>query len=618
LKRLIVAAVLIFLMQTPAQAGFWDSLFAKKQDNATTQNAVATPQQPIFGGKIMSGRDLMAELRGIKGSLSAADPMQALSKMLLPAPPAPEPTISKAKAKGKIKSKAKAAQEPVAEAAPPAQPAQPGQELAKLTQGLGDMAQSLGSGSAASIGSSLADVMLDRFISELSFQAMEIFFTQLVDQPDMLSKVSVEVPDVSNMNPDLRKRVLNLAAFLVAVKASGLVIDASQKDFDAAKESYKKIMGTRQKASQALADAYFKRSQAASLKEIDKAQGTLSLRPQDEAFLSQLGNAKPEDFVKDPRVQTLAVELLRQSDPATYGQYTLEFGEMKTHYNAYARTAAGTASMLGFSTIFVKKANTLVRQQAIAGAVSLVPLLQQALPEILALAPRIMKVYTGGDESVSGSFSVERGGKVEKRGLSAQKVFASLDEQAKSSLRTGLINGGTSGILANLHLAAPATAAALADRMVKKDTKVLLAKHYEADQPIFSFTNTQAGKCGSPKTYKNITQGLFIQRQPEPDKACVGETGEQALMLAQRDLRDGVASLENSDLRKIMYTLSPNTIDTDPRLNLADTVVRIDNLGMDGLIDQQAMLEDRMKTHATEQSYAREAAGKKGLKGKRK
>lgn len=646
MRHLCFGIALVLLVLTPAQAGVFDGLFSAKQDNATaTESGQAKPgffetlfakkqdgaakqdsgpPTPMFGGKMMNGGELLGELRTLRATLASPSPMAALSQVLMPPPPAAEapPPKDAGKAKGKGKSaQSKGAAQPAQAAANKADTSKadskPQESAGKEKPGAAT--GKLGAVEAVfNLASKANDLIMNRLSSQLSFQAMDLLFGMLVDQPGTLSKVYVEVPDTSKMNPDLRKRVLNLAAFLVALKACGLVVEASQKDFDAAKESYKKIMAIRQKSAQILADAYFKRNQAESLKQADAAQGTMSLRPQDEALLQQLGGASAEDFVKDPRVQALAVELLRQSDPATYGKYQLEFVEMKSHYNGYARGMTGVAGMIGFTAIFSGQAATLINKQGLAGGLNFLPLLQQALPECVALAPRLVTMFMSGDESVSGSFSIERGGKVEKRGLSAQKVYSALDDSAKKTMREEIATNGPTGLLASLHLVDPAAAAALADKIVKKDTKALLAKHYAAEQQQFSFVDAQAGKCGSPKAYKNISQGLFFQRMPEPDKACTGETGEQVLMLAQHDLREGISSLENSDLRKLMYALNSNPADASAPLVLADMRVRIDNLGIDGLIDQQAMLENRMKIHATERSYAREAEGKRGLKRKHK
>lgn len=644
LKTLLLAIALVVLLQAPAQAGFLDFIFGKS-DNATSQSNSTDLGTPKFGGKMMTGAELIAELRGIKTGLASPNPMQSLNQLFLPPTPqeiaaAEAAKAAQAKGKGKTKGKAAAVKTPpapvaAAPAAPataaPAQPqaqAQAGNEFQQLVSGLTSLTKLTGSPSgsalgsslntAASLGSAITDAALDRLIANFSFQAMDLLFSQLIDQPGVLSTVNVEVPDAANMSPDMRKRVLYLSAFLVAIKASNRVVDSTQKDFDSAKESYRKLMGIRQNAAQVLADAYFKRNQAASLAEQDKIQGTMSLRPQDEALLAQLGAAKPEDFIKDPRVQTLAVDLMRQSDPATYGRYTLEFTEMKTHYNAYARAAVGTASMLGFTALFVKKANTTIKQEGVQGAATLLPLLDQGLMEILALTPKMIKIYYNTDETVAGSFSVERGSKVEARGLSAQKALAALDDKSRQDLRGKLVDGGTGGMLANLHLVAPAAAASLADRVVSQNSKKALAKQYAADQEMFSFINTQAESSKTGKTYKNIAQGLFIQRHPAPGKDCTGETGEQALMLAQRDLLDGAAKFENGDLRKIMYAMNTNASAADLRMAVGDSVVRIDNLGIEGLIDQQTLLEERMKVHASQQSYARESAGKSALKGKKK
>jgi len=653
LKTLVLTLVFVALLQSPAQAGLFDFLFSGKQDNATTQSGLGTPK---YGGTMMTGSDLILELRGIKAGIAAPDPMQSLAQLFMPpteqelaaakaaqdAKEAKEKEAKEKAAKGKGKPKKTKGKDKKTEPEPPppappapatetapaqnaAAPGQtekgkPGNEFQQLVNSLSGLSSIAGGssgsarksslGSASSLGSVITDTILDRLIACFSFRAMDIMFSQLIDQPGVLSAVNVEVPATEAMHPELRKRVLYLSAFLVAIKASNRVVQASQKDFDSAKESYKSLMKMRQDAAQVLADAYFKRNQAASLAEEDAARGTTSLRPQDLELLTQLGAAKPEDFVKDPRVQTVAIDLMRQSDPDTYGRYNSQFTEMKNHYNAYARAAAGTASMLGFTALFIKKANATIRQDGVHGAATMLPLLDQGIMELLALAPNMIKIYNNTDETVSGSFAVERANKLQARGLSAPKALAALNDKARQELRCQLVNGGATGMLANLHMVAPAAAASLADRVVSPGSKKALAKQYAADQEIFSFVNTQAESSKAAKTYKNISQALFIQRQPDPGKDCTGETGEQALMLAQRDLLDGASKFENSDLRKIMYAMNNAPGGADLRMAVGDSVVRIDNLGIEGLIDQQTLLEERMKVHAAEQSYAEETAKK--------
>lgn len=619
MKRVVLAVAAVLLLISPAHAGFFDFLFGNSADNAT-----AAPPKPLFGGKMMNGGDLLTEIRLLKGGLASTTPMASLQQLMIPQPPAPEPVKAPAKSSKTAKGKAKGKQE---KAAPPQQaqaaPAETKPGEAKPGEAKPGEAKSSKAGkdplsSLFAIGNIVNDVMINKMSSQLSFQALDMMFGMMVDQPGILSKVYVEVPDVSNFTPELRKSTLNMAAFLVALKVSGQIVDASQKDFEAAKVSYSKLMDIRQKSAQAMADAYFKRNQAESLAKEDAAQGTMSLRPQDVAFLEQLGAAKAEDFVKDPRVQNLAVSLLKEQDPATYGKYTVEFAEMKSRYDGYARGAAGAFSMVGFTYIFASQAPALLNKQGVLGGASLLPMVQQALPECLALIPRMTKVYSSGDESVTGSFSLVRGGKVEQKGVSAQKILTLLGENGRKVLTEDIVGNGPKGIMPSLHMVAPATAAAMADKFVKKETKTVLAQQFTAEQQQFSFVDAQAGKCGNPKVYKNITQSLFFQRLPDPDATCKGETPDQALMMAQRDLREGVASLENSDLRKIMFAMNTNPADPAAPLLLADAQVRIDNLGIDGLIDQENIMADRLKMHATEKSYANEAAGKRSAKGKRK
>lgn len=560
----------------------------KSSKKAVAQPPVASAEQggnaqgnPLLAGKPMSGRELLSELRILRGSFSTSNPLQALSSLFVP------PSQPSAPAKGA----ARGAPSPEANA------------LANMLSSPGGM--------GASAASLVGDIALDMLINELSYTAIDQFFGLMIDDKDVLAKVTVDVPDTSRLSPALRKQVLNLSAYLAAIKASGLMIDSSQGEFDAAKASYLRAVDIRQKAVKLLGEALVARDGLEKSERDDKKRGIGALNdPTHVALLEKFKDKRPEDLLNDFEAQNVALAFAQKSQPELFKDYRIEVEQVKTHYGAYAKTVVGTSSMLGFGALFLKKTKQLIEKEGAGGALVLLPLASQGLNEIVTLAPRIKKTFDGGDDMSEGSFKImaEGNDKPLKAQLDAKKTLAALDSDAVSQFKTGLLNSQGDGLLYKLYKRSPKHAGILLDRLASKGARNALVKDYlrMEDATDFSFQNVYAGKLGLDQKHK---QGLTADLLARPLVSAQPDAADQALLKLQEDFRGNLGSYSNSDLRQLMFAMQKEG-QSNPALNLGKTEIRIDSLGVAGLAEYDEIAGSSL-AQAVTRTHAKEKPGKR-------
>lgn len=629
-----LAAMLALAASPNAHAGLFDFLSdgdAKKPDQKqetpakeTPANGKATktasagnndkcsgdPAQEIFKTKTMSAAELMAELRGLKGGFTTGDPVQSLNAMFF-GPSAARKGAASAPQSQKAKSPAPSAKKPAATA-------KASDECKSLlsTENLGAL-NALASGAGGSmfsdVASSVTDMLLDALISQLSYSAIEAFLTQMLDRPDVMSQITVEVPEVSSLSPELRKQTLNLGGYLAAIKGSNLMIESAQKEFDAAKDSYKKVMSLREKAATTLKEALLAKQELKAALVTQKAKGISAISDGDLQYVNELLDKSPNDFFRDGKVQQVAIAYLK-SQPDRKGDLAEMDGaqaEFKGHYGAYGRTAAGAGSMVGFSSMFLKKTKNLWEKQGLAGGAVLVPMITQGAKEVGSLAINVKKVFEASDDMNEGSFLIEKSGTTDKRGISFQKAVGRMDEGALAALKANLIREDRSGDISLLYLHAKDSATNLADRVVSKDDKKKLADVYGLDNPeLFTFENALADKTKlDGKNKKRIGQAFQISAT-----AGKGDEEGSAIEAVQKQLRDNFGKYTNGDARRIMFARAAST--GNDWIAAGDYKIRIDNIGMEGLNDQMDFLIAESR-HATTRALEKGGSDARFAKGRK-
>jgi hypothetical protein len=574
---------------------------AKKSDN----DKCGADQ--LFKTKPMSAKDLMAELRGIRGGFSGGDPMQSLNAMFGAALGKP---VAANKPAAPQKTKAKPAAQPQAAAAKPQNGCNTPLTVQNL-QAIDGLMGGTGANMFTGIAASASDVLLDALVAELSYSAIDAFLSQMLDRPDVLSQISVDVPDVNGASPELRKQTLNTAAYLVAIKGSNLMVESAQKEFEAAKDSYKKVMALREKAAQALKEAILAKQQLTVALANQKAAKADVMRPEDVEYAQQLLDKSPDDFFRDFRVQQIAIAYLRSKPDAKADIVEMNEAQadFRGHYGAYARTGVGAASMVGFSSLFLKKVKNLWEKQGVAGGAVLIPLVTQGVKEVGSLAMSVKNVFDASDQMNEGTFLIEKNGVVEKRGISFQRAVGRLDDNSLAALKADLIRDDGQGYLTKLYQHARSSAAAVADRVASKDDKRKLAQALELDAPeLFSFQNALADKSSLPRNARRKVTDLFlvsVKAQPKDDEDAV-------LAALQQQLRESLNKYTNNDARHLMFARAGSSADAG--IAAGEYRIAIDNPGMEGLADQMDFFAAEARHGTTRTLEKGDAAGKAGRK----
>lgn len=445
----------------------------------------------------------------------------------------------------------------------------------------------------SSIVGSATDALLDMLVAELSYQALDAFFTHMTDKPGVLKEVQVTLPkpDVP-MTPEMKQQLVTMASFLVAIKASGKIIDASERDFEAAKESYRKVLDSRAAAARLLGDAFYARAGLFASQQEGKARGEQFLSANDLAYLETLRDKTPEEFLRDFNAQNIALEYLRKSNPKEYADYRVNVDEFKTHYGAYARTALGATSMVGFSSLFLKRAKNMIEKNGLVAAPALLPLVGDGLTEVVSLVPRVQKTLERSPDTQDGSFVVKLASGETKRELPAAKVFSTLGDDTRNAFQATLFQNGQAGYFGQLGEKFPVVAGRILDGLVEKDNRKLFVKGYlqEDDLPDFSFQNALADNARKTREMK---AALF---RSAPAESAANED-EKAIAVVQKDVCNKLGKWDNSTLRRLLFA-NRDPKKPDIELALAGATIAIDSPGMKGIMEYEEMASGGAE-HAT-------------------
>lgn len=539
-------------------------------ETADSMDCLPYPSNPA--NKMMPATELLTELRGLRSGFASPNPMKSMDSMFAQ----PMQALSGAAMKNGVA---------------PATAAQ-----ANLLGGL----------NLSSAGSMLTDIALDTLISDMSYSAIEQLFGQMTDDKDILRRVAVEIPDTSKLAPPVRKQVLSMAAYMAAIKASGVMIDASLKDFEAAKSSYLKAIEIRRKAVEVMGEALTAQAGLEASEAEGKKRGTNYIsNPADKALLESFRGRKIEDLMNDFEAQNVALNFAKNKRPELFKNYTLEVQQVKTHYGAYARTMAGAGSMLGFTAIFLKKAKTMFEQQGPASIQLLQPLAMQGLQEAISLAPRIKNTFDGGDDIVDGSFKIRVEGqeKPVKSKLTAKKALDALDSDTQNQYKDSVINPKGNGLVFALYKRNPKQAGALIDHLSSKETRNAISKHYlqRADATDFNFQNAYDGKFPLSKAEKTdlstqLLASLIVSKAPDE--------GDKALIKAQEEIRGNLSKYNNEDLRKLIFA-APNQNKLTPGITIGKTTIQIDALGISGMAEHDEIMSGSLN-QATIRSHRKD------------
>jgi len=447
-----------------------------------------------------------------------------------------------------------------------------------------------------SVFSGATDVLLDMLVSHLSYKALDLYFANMSDNPNLLNEIKINMPKGDYLTPEVKQQVATLAGFLVAIKGSGKIIDASQNDFDAAKASYRKVMEQREQAARLLGKLVFQREGFAASEKEESARKFVVLTPDQRAYLDYFRDRKPEELLGDFQAQNIALQFMQKSDPEFMKGYRAEMQSLTTHHTAYARAATGTTSMLAFSALFLKRTKSLLEKSKEQPA-TIAPVLSLAsdgLGEVLSLGKRATTLFSNSDDFTEGSFALIKG-QERTTGLSAGKLIGKLNDSGRKSLTDNFVRNGTSGYLYQLYTRKPETIGNIADNATSKGDRAAFAKAYYDldDAPDFCFLN-KLDKSANRAGKRDLAKDLLMQVA----KTDALADDEKALAKIQQAIAGNVGKWDNSTLRQVVLANNQGSA-ASPSLRLGESeIIIIDVPGMQGLVDYEQIVMGAMK-HAT-------------------
>lgn len=462
-----------------------------------------------------------------------------------------------------------------------------------------------GSSFFSSAFSGATDVLLDMLVSHLSYKALDLYFANMSDNPGLLNEIKINMPKGDYLTPEAKQQVATLAGFLVAIKGSGKIIDASQNDFEAAKTSYRKVMEQREQAARLLGKLVFQREGFAASEKEESARKSLVLTPDQRAYLDYFRDRKPEELLGDFQAQNIALQFMQKSDPEFMKGYRAEMQSLTTHHTAYARAATGTTSMLAFSALFLKRTKNLLEKskEQPANIAPVLSLASDGLGEVLSLGKRATMLLSNSDDFTEGSFALVNG-QERTTGLSAGKLIGKLNDAGRKSLTDNFVRNGTSGYLYQLYTRKPEAIGNIADNATSKGDRAAFAKAYYDldDAPDFSFLN-KLDKSANHAGKRDLAKDLLMQVA----KTDALADDEKALAKIQQAIVGNIGKWDNSMLRQVILANNQGSA-ASPSLRLGESeVIVIDVPGMQGLVDYEQIVMGAMK-HAT---VAAQTKGKK-------
>lgn len=406
--------------------------------------------------------------------------------------------------------------------------------------------QSVAIGAALSGLESQLDKMLK---SNGSAQELDQYLGALLEAKQALADEKIELPSGAGLNAQQKRRLVSMAAMLVAMRLSNKQLDQARKDFAGIEDDFLKLIERREQAAGLL----YELLQQGGASKAGQAAG---FSPADQEFLAQRRNSLSlKEFSNDMGVQNLALRLLRQRDPALYADYRSGVDRSSKRTQAYVRSMVGGAAfgslVSGFGRQLLRVYKDKKNEEMLA-----------ALPLVLAYGVEVKRgLGLSWDVSTQGifpdlgkavrpaRFRLSQGEQTLELG-SAAEVLAELDKsEAGGLLREALFRDHALGLIYRVYLCDRAEAGRMLDRTMPADQRDLAARAYfkQADLQGFSFA---ASFSGRPDNARELELGDKLLRR---DHRRLSDDSGGALSQIQRSVSERSRELSNDQLLRLIF-----------------------------------------------------------------
>ena len=413
----------------------------------------------------------------------------------------------------------------------------------------------------------LVEEQMKTMVATVSMQALDGFLQVLLDDTAGLAAETIALPAGAGMTEVQGKRIVNMAAMIVAARLTEKMLDKANKDLSTLQTDYKGLIEQREKASNVLFALIDQRRNAQRNRDdaaLASAEGTLksALSPAEITFIdNQLLNMKAGDFAKDMAAQNFALKVLQRTQPDVFAQYRVKADDVVVRTNSYVKTVTGVAAFGGLLLTFSKQMVELGREKNMPNLLQAMPLgidfVRAAVPAAklsveTALNGFVLQPASGFGGFFGGkpkAFVMINGDKREEFS-NASEVFAALDKQGANDLFTGaLFRNDTPGWLSGIYECDAAETGRMLDSAVPGDQRDAFAKTYlnQADASGFSFMNTLTLPAATPRE-RRLAQEL-LQR----DHRRSTNDATNALATVQGTVAEKYTSWGNPQLLRLVF-----------------------------------------------------------------
>ncbi|MDY0744396.1 hypothetical protein SNE35_07755 [Paucibacter sp. R3-3] len=397
---------------------------------------------------------------------------------------------------------------------------------------------------AADAGLDLLEQLLNRTLSSGGTEGLTSYLSG-IESSTLLRTEAVELPQPGGLTIQQKRRIVSMAAMLVAIRVSNQQLAKAREDFAGVEADYARMIERRETAAQLL---YEFLQQGGSGRAGD-------IGAEDMAWLRARRNALTiQQFATDMEAQNLALRYLRQKDPAAWQDYRNTAERASKRTTAYVRTMLGGVAFSVLARNFGRDVLKIYKGRQ--------------PEELLVTAPLVLDfgvqlkttMQTAWDLSTNGLFADlgkafnpslyrwDEEGKVRELGT-AKQVFESLDTvpTASREFRNALVRDGSVGLIYRVYLCDKGMAGRLVDAAVPAARRDELMRNY-LQQPELNGYSFAAAFEAPAEREKDLAAALLSgdQRRLTSDR-----TG--ALAELQRSLGDGYAQWNNDHLLRLIF-----------------------------------------------------------------
>jgi len=413
-----------------------------------------------------------------------------------------------------------------------------------------------------------AESSIKPYVTSIGFGALDLHLTSMIDDPKLLASERIKLPSPRGMTQAQMRRVINMAAIVVATRVTAKILKKAQEDFANVENDYTQLITRREAAAQVLYDLLLSggSGEAAGLVEVYGGDDLRYLR-------DNVRRMSVKDFADDLGAQNLALRHLRQSNPGAWADYKARSDGLLSVTKGYIRTTAGVTAFAALLANFGNETMGAINKNKGADIVGALPFAWEFIKEV---PPVLRSAWQVGAAGV-----VELPMKANKRfrvlaGTAstdlprASDVFDTMKKQGAEPLfNEALFRTGADGLLYKLYRCDKSEVGRMLDVAVPMAQREKFATQVlRGDSTRFSFANA-FNAPGQNARVQELGDELLRRDHRERTDAVNGV----ALGEAQRAATVGAPKWNNDQLLRLILA-NREGVAAHATLQLGDLMVR--------------------------------------------